>query len=150
MAEVFYHPMFDQQLDELEAISTAEDYLWEWLAEVSALLRALQDHGHEIEGAGHGDASHPIVTSRFEMYALRRTPPTVYTPYANSPPILRIPYVWFDVAGGGEVAVVMLVGDKTRLGNAWYPQVVQQIENVMIAQWRRANPGHHPQVRRAR
>ena len=31
-----------------------------------------------------------------------------------------------------------------------YPQVVQQIENVMIAQWRRANPGHHPQVRRAR
>ena len=122
MAEVFYHPMFDQQLDELEAISAAEDYLWEWLAEVVALLRALQDHGHEIEGAGHGDPSHPIVTSRFEMYALRRTPPTVYTPYANSPPILRIPYVWFDVAGGDEVAVVMLVGDKTRLGNACTPR----------------------------
>ncbi len=86
--------------------------LWPWLAHsksTATILRANQD----------GDASHPIVTSRFELFALRRTPPTIYTPYADGPPVLRIPYVWFDIGGGGEVAVVMLVGDKTKLGNEW-------------------------------
>ena len=58
--------------------------------EVMALLRALEDYGHDIEGRQPEDASHPIVTSRFRMFALRRTPPTVHTPYAEEPPVLRI------------------------------------------------------------
>ena len=87
------------------------------------------------------------MTSRFELFALRRTPPTVYTPYADSPPVLRIPYVWFDVGDGGEVAVVMLVGDKTQLGNGWYRSVVRQIESLMIGEWHRHQPSHRAQVR---
>lgn len=52
------------------------------------------------------------------MFALRRTPPTTYTPYATSPPVIRIPYVWFaDADTGEELAVVMLLGDKTDLKN---------------------------------
>jgi hypothetical protein len=90
--------------------------------EVMALLRALEDYGHGIEGYQTEDASHPIVISRFQMFAPRRTPPTVHTPYADEPPVLRIAYVWFDRAEGGEVAVVMLIGDKTKSGSDWIPR----------------------------
>ncbi len=64
-------------------------------------LRALEDYGHAIEGRQPEDASHPIVTSRFQMFALRRTPPTVHMPYAEERPVLRIAYVWFDIKKRG-------------------------------------------------
>ena len=105
MAEVRYHPEFVRQLKDLASKAESEHWLMELLGEVMALLRALEDHGHDIEGYQPADASHPIVTSRFRAFALRRTPPTVHTPYAEDPPILRIPYVWFDRADGSEVAV---------------------------------------------
>ncbi len=150
VAAVMYHPTFVRQLRELNAVAVAEDRYMELLGDVVALVRALEEHGHHIEGYQPGDASHPIVTSRFELFALRRTPPTIYTPYSDSPPVLRIPYVWFDVEDGGEVAVVMLVGDKTQLGNEWYPSVVKQIESTMIGEWRRHQPSHRARVRRIR
>ncbi len=46
--------------------------------------------------------------------------------------------------------MVMLVGDKTRLGNKWYPSVVRQIEGAMIGEWRQHQPSHRAQVRRIR
>lgn len=49
--------------------------------------------------------------------------------------MLRIAYVWFDRAEGDEVAVMMRIGDKTELGNDWYPSTVKQIEGTMIGQW---------------
>ena len=150
VAVVMYHPTFIRQLRELNAIAVAEGRYMELLGEVMALTSALEEHGHRIEGYEPGDASHPIVTSRFHLFALRRTPPTIYTPYADSPPVLRIPYVWFDVEGGGEVAVVMLVGDKTQLGNDWYPSAVRQIEGIMIGEWHQHQPSHRAQVRRIR
>ena len=148
VAAVMYHPMFIRQLRELNAVAATDDLCMELLADVSALVGALEEYGHEIEGYQGDDASHPIVASRFQLFALRRTPPTIYTPYADRPPVLRIPYAWFDVEDGSEVAVVMLVGDKTRLGNEWYPQVVRRIEETMIGEWRRRHPGHRVQVRR--
>ena len=54
--------------------------------------------------------------------------------------MLRIAYVWFDREEGGEVAVVMLIGDKTELGNDWYPPTVKQIEGTMIGEWHRRHP----------
>ena len=60
------------------------------------------------------------MTSRFDLHALRRTPPTDSTPYATSPPVLRILYAICRTADGPEVAIVLLGGDKTALGNAWY------------------------------
>lgn len=68
----------------------------------------------------------------------------------KSPPILRIPYVWFDRADGGEIAVVMLIGDKTERGRDWYPSAVRQIEGTMIGQWQRRHPNHQAQVKRTR
>ena len=112
-------------------------------------LLGLEDFGHGIEGYQTEDASHPIVTSRFQMFALRRTPPTVHTPYADEPPVLRIPYVWFDRAERGEVAVVMLIGDKTKRGSDWYPSTVRQIEGTMIGEWHQRHPNHRAQVRRS-
>ena len=73
------------------------------------------------------------------------------TPYADRPPVLRIPYVWFnDSEIGDEVAVVMLAGDKTALGNDWYPGVVNQIDNTMVPAWERTHPTHKARVRRTR
>ena len=86
-----YHPTFVRQLRELNVVAVAEDRYLELLGDVVALVRALEEHGHLIEGYQPGDVSHPIVTSRFELFALRRTPPTVYTPYADSPPVLAGP-----------------------------------------------------------
>ena len=97
------------------------------------------------------DPSHPIVISRLRTFALRRTPPTEYTPYADQPPVIRIAYVWFtDDATREELAVVMLMGDKTLLGNNWYPSKVTAIENTLVPDWERTNPNHHAQVRRTR
>ncbi len=34
----------------------------------------------------------------------------------------------------------MLIGDKTELGNDWYPPTVKQIEGTMIGEWYRRHP----------
>lgn len=123
-------------------------------SEVTALLGALEEFGHDIEEVSHHpDAiSHPVVTSRYQTFALRRTPPTRATPYADSPPVLRIPYVWFtDTTSGEDVAVVMLMGDKTEAGNYWYPRIVNMIDNAsMVTEWERTHPDHRAKVRRTR
>lgn len=43
----------------------------------------------------------------------------------------------------------MLMGDKTTLGNNWYPSKINAIENTLVPDWERTNP-HHAQVRRLR
>lgn len=63
VVEVVYHP-----------------YFLEWFE--------LAVHGREL-----GDPeSHPVVTSQLGLRALRRTPPTGVTPYAEGPPVIRILY----------------------------------------------------------
>lgn len=111
------HPRF---VDQFEEMSKSEEN-YELLGEVNALVESLNTYGHEIEGEADDDPSHPIVISRYRTYALRRTPPTVHTPYATQPPVIRIPYVWFSTPEG-ELPVVMYMGDKTTLGNLWYPR----------------------------
>lgn len=150
MARVEYHPKFARELRMLEVAGEKSEGCWDLFTDVSALLRVLEDCGRDIEGYQPDAPSHPIVISQFEMFALRRTPPTIYTPYAEHPPVLRIPYVWFDVENGGEAAVVMLMGDKTHEGNAWYPKIVKRIEGIMIGEWRRQNPKHRAQLRGSR
>jgi hypothetical protein len=44
----------------------------------------------------------------------------------------------------------MLMGDKTTLGNNWYPSKVSAIEHTLVPDWERSNPNHHAQVRRTR
>ena len=138
MARVEYHPAFAAVYEPL-CLEKAIDIA----GEVTALLTALEDYGHDIEGEQPEDASHPIVISRYHLFALRRTPPTVYTPYADAPPVIRAPYVWFaDAEAGDEVAVVMLMEDKRPLGNQWYPKTVARTEGRMIPDWQRTHPTH--------
>ncbi len=119
--------------------------------EVTQLIDALELYGHEIEGDAPDDPSHPIVMSRLAMFALRRTPPTDHTSYATAPPVIRIPYVWFtDTGTRNEVAVVMLMGDKTELQNHWYPAKVARIENILVPAWERTHPTHRAILRRTR
>jgi hypothetical protein len=116
---------------------------------VTQLVDALERFGHDVEGEAPDDPSHPIVISALDMYALRRTPPTQYTPYADDPPVLRVPYVWFfDTSARFELAVVMLIGDKTTLGHLWYPAQVELIESRLAPEWARANPDHRAIGRR--
>ena len=150
MTDVFYHPRFASQYKALAASADNSEELMELFGEVTALLLALEDFGHDIEGEQPDDASHPIVISKYQTFALRRTPPTRFTPYAYSQPVLRIPYVWFDRPRGEQLAVVMLAGDKSELGNAWYPSIVQQIDGTMIPEWEHRNEQHKAQVRRTR
>ncbi|GJM36675.1 MAG: hypothetical protein R8F63_20495 [Acidimicrobiales bacterium] len=151
---VEFHPMFASQYEQLAGLASDSDTHLELFGDVTALLNALEEFGHDVEEDNHHpDAiSHPIVTSRYRTFALRRTPPTTATPYADSPPVLRIPYVWFiDQATGDEVAVVMLVGDKTTSGNDWYPAVVNKIDNAsMVTDWERTHPDHKATIRRTR
>ncbi len=147
MARVEFHPTFARQYEQL----CLDDDHAEIAGEVTQLIDALETYGHEIEGEAPDDPSHPVVTSRLQMYALRRTPPTTYTPYANDPPVIRIPYVWFvDSQTGDELAVVMLMGSKTELQSHWYPTKVKQIELTMVPEWERVNRHHRARVRRSR
>lgn len=150
MAAVRFHPKFASQYECLAEQAGGSDDLLELFGEISALIQALEDFGHDIEGDQPDDASHPIVISRYQTFALRRAPPTRFTPYAYNPPILRIPYVWFDAGGRDETAVVMLFGDKTNRGNDWYPHIVQQIEKSMIPEWEQRHPQQKARVRRTR
>lgn len=147
MPRVEQHLFFAEQF---EALCHDDDFL-EIAGEVVALLDALEGHGHVIEGEGPGDPSHPIVISRLKTFALRRTPPTDFTPYATEPPVIRIAYVWFiDTATNDEVAVVMTMGDKTSLGNKWYPAQVRLIEWKLVPDWIRTHPTYRVQERSSR
>ena len=120
--EIPYHPLFERWLVELAGVDE------EIFGEVMASLTALEDHGRDLDDERR-EESHPVVTSRYDMQALRRTPPTEATPYANGPPVLRILYAISRQAAGGEVAIVLLGGDKTALGNNWYPVNLNEAES---------------------
>ena len=111
--EVRYHPLFEKWLAEL---AEADEEIF---GEVMALLNALEKHGRELDDESR-EESHPVVTSRFDMHALRRTPPSEAAPYAD-PPVLRILYAMCTTNTGSEAAVVLLGGDKTTLGTNWVP-----------------------------
>lgn len=112
--DVRYHPLFERWLVDLAA--SDEDVF----GEVMALLAALEQYGRELDDETH-DESHPVVTARYDLHALRRTPPTPSTPYADHPPILRVIYGYCATTDGTDVAVMLIAGDKTTLGNRWYP-----------------------------
>lgn len=129
MVSVEFHPEFAARYEAL----CLDDRLLELAGEVTQLIDALERFGHEIEGTHPDGPSHSIVIPRLETFALRRTPPTEYTPYATGPPIIRIPYVWFhDDTADGPVAVIMMLGDKTTQQNHWYPAAVTRIETVLV------------------
>ena len=117
-----YHPLFERWLEEL----AEEDE--EIFGEVMGLLTALELYGRVL-GDEQREESHAVVTSRFDMHALRRTPPSQAAPYADSPPVLRILYAICRTSAGAEVAVVLLGGDKTTLGNTWYPANLSEAEH---------------------
>lgn len=89
-----HHPKFASQYVEMARLATTDDAQRDLFGDVTALLNALEEFGHGIEEDNHHpDAiSHPIVTSRFQTFALRRTPPTSATPYADGPPVRRSPW----------------------------------------------------------
>lgn len=95
-------------------------------------------------GVGETTRTHPPGCGASSTYA------TAAPAGSDRPPIIRIAYVWFaDDATREELAVVMLMGDKTTLGNNWYPSKINAIENTLVPDWERTNP-HHAQVRRTR
>ena len=140
---VEYHSEFAQQFEALHA-SSPDIY-----REVAALVTSLTRHGHLMEGSDHtDDLSHPIVTSPFDMWALRRTPPTVATPKATDPPVLRIPYIWMSDAAGAEYALVLFIGDKTQLKSDWYPTALSRIDADLLPRWLGTHAGHNPMSKR--
>ena len=116
--EVVYHPYFLEWFEELVNVDI------EVAGEIQALIDALAVHGREL-----GDPeSHPVVTSRLGLRALRRTPPTRVTPYAEGPPVIRLFYGFVAPDRGDVRAVLLLGGDKTDLGNRWYPTNLAEAE----------------------
>lgn len=138
--EVCYHPLFERWLLDL---SEADEEIF---GEVMALLTALEVHGRDLDDERR-EESHPVVTSRYDMHALRRTPPTEAAPYADAPPVLRILYAHCRSVAGSAVAIVLLGGDKTALGNAWYPTNLNEAEH-RLDQYCRQHPDTSPVVKR--
>lgn len=120
--EVRYHPLFERWLIELAGADE------EIFGEVMALLTALEQHGRALDDEAQ-EESHPVVTSRHDMHALRRTPPSEAAPYATKPPVLRVLYAYCTDHDAQDVVVVLLGGDKTTLGNLWYPPNVTEAEH---------------------
>jgi hypothetical protein len=140
LVEVRYHPLFERWLAKL---AEADE---EVFGEVMALLTALETHGRDLDDERR-EESHPIVTSRYDMHALRRTPPSEAAPYADRPPVLRILYAICRTTDRGEVAVVLLGGDKTALGNNWYPANLSEAE-ARLDQYARQHSDNTPIVKR--
>ena len=138
--DVRYHPLFERWL---EALAGADE---ESFGEVMALLGALEQHGRDLEDAAR-DESHPIVTARYDLHALRRTPPTQSTPYATTAPVLRIVYGICRSDDSSEVAIALVGGDKTTLGNHWYPPHIAEAQN-RLDQYCRQYPELTPIVKR--
>jgi len=116
--EVAYHPYFLQWFEKLVDVDV------EVAGEIQALMDALAAHGRDL---GEPE-SHPVVTSRLGLRALRRTPPTSVTPYAEEPPVIRVLYGFVAPAQEPMRAVLLLGGDKTDLGNRWYPTNLAEAE----------------------
>lgn len=92
--------------------------------DVQSLIDALERHGR-----GLGDPeSHRVLISRLGLRALRRTPPTDVTPYADGPPVIRVLYGFVDMGIGPWAAVLLLGGDKTIAKSGWYPLNVVEAE----------------------
>lgn len=109
-------------------LTSLEQYNLDIYAEILALIDAVQSFGRKL-----GDPeSHPVVTSQFDMHALRRTPPSATTPYADGPPVIRILYAYCRRRSGEHVAVVLMGGDKTELGNRWYPPNIAEAERRLL------------------
>ena len=120
--EVVFYPNVDSWLATVEALD------FDIYAEILALIDAVQTFGRVL-----GDPeSHPVVTSKFDMHALRRTPPSTATPYADGPPVIRVLYAFCRRASGEQVAVVLIGGDKTNLGNRWYPPNIAEAERRLL------------------
>ncbi len=137
-----YHPLFERWL---WALAEADE---ETFGEVMALLTALELHGRDLDDERR-EESHPVVTSRFDMHALRRTPPSEAAPYADAPPVLRILYVICRTGSDEEAAIVLLGGDKTTLGSQWYPPHVTEAE-LRLEQYCRRDPDLSPIQKRGR
>jgi hypothetical protein len=137
--EVRYHPFFESWL---VALVGADE---EVFGDVMALLTALERHGRDLEAEAR-DESHPIVTARYDLHALRRTPPTQSTPYADAPPVLRVIYGFCRTADG-EIAVALVGGDKTTLENQWYPPHIAEAQD-RLDQYCRQYPELTPIVKR--
>jgi hypothetical protein len=140
--EIRYHPLFERWLGEL---AEADE---EVFGEVMALLTALEVHGRALEEEVR-EESHPIVTARYDLHALRRTPPTESTPYATGPPVLRIVYGYCRAKSGDELAVVLIGGDKATLGNVWYPRHINEAE-ARLDQYCRNHRELQPIVKRGK
>lgn len=119
--EVRFHPLFERWL---MALAEGDEEIF---GEVMALLTALEEHGRDLDDEDR-EESHPVVTSRYDMHALRRTPPSEAAPHAVGPPVLRILYAICRTDAGDERAVVLLGGDKTTLRNQWYPVSLNEAE----------------------
>lgn len=142
--DIFLHPLFDNWLRLLSDEDTDDgtDW-WEVRTEIAALLMALETYGRDL-----GDPEcHEVVSTRFDMGALRRTPPTSTTPYAVGPPVLRILFAFVVDDDGEEAAVVLIGGDKTALGHRWYPPHVTRAEE-RLEQWCRQYRNYRPIVKR--
>jgi len=63
------------------------------------------------------------------------------------PPVLRIIYGYCRSGGGGDVAVVLVGGDKTTLGSLWNPPHIAEAE-IRLAQYCRQHPELTPIVKR--
>lgn len=138
--EVRYHPLFERWLVEL---AEADEEIF---GEVMALLTALEDHGRDLDDESR-EESHPIVTSRYDLHALRRTPPSEAAPYADAPPVLRIIYGVCRADAGLESALILLGGDKTTLGSGWYAPNLAQAEQ-RLEQYCRQHSDLSPIVKR--
>lgn len=111
------HPTFGAWL-----IRQSDDDL-ETYGELVALVYFLETNGSAAL-VGY-DECHPVVTSPY-LYALRRTPPTTTTPYADRPPVMRMLFALTIDRDASVGAVLLLGGDKSRLGNLWYPPNVAE------------------------
>lgn len=96
--------------------------------DVFMLIEAVRIYGRLLSDP----ESHPVVTSQFDLHALRRTPPSVAAPSAFGPPVLRILYAFCRTVEGEIVAAVLIGGDKTELGNRWYPTNLAEAERRLL------------------
>jgi hypothetical protein len=84
--EIQYHPAAEKWL---VGIASDEDFV-EVFGDVMALIAALEKYGRGLEG----EETNPIMSSRYDMHELRRTPPSTTVPYADGPPVIRILYAF--------------------------------------------------------
>lgn len=116
--DVVVYPAFSTWLDQLlEADPDVH-------VDVVMLIEALRIYGRALSDP----ESHPVVTSRFDLHALRRTPPSVAAPSATGPPVLRVLYAFCRTSEGEIIAAILIGGDKTELGNRWYPSNLAEAE----------------------